>query len=264
MRSIKYLAALILLFTAAVETTFAGVQEQETGSIRAFQERTYRGKPITFWLKALRDKDKEQIASAFDAIRSLNDDAWIAVPELTGLLTAPFAPIRPATDSREVIASKILDILVRGQAVETLAWIGEPAAPATSGLVQWALTERVVSDRGKSGDDRKLFIELVAIDAEQRIRVAATVASFGAAASPAVAKLLTSFDEPKRRLAVAIIGPDALPIGIELLLSDACEDRELGLLVIKDMGIIIDPAHIDELTSQYGENCTMLSKLQAR
>jgi hypothetical protein len=152
---------------------------------------------------------------------------------------------------------------VRTEAIETLAWIGEPAAPATSALVDWALTERVAWGTTKSAADRELFIELVAMDAEQRMRVAGAVSGFGPAASPIVAKLLTSYDSSKRKLAVAILSQDALPIATELLRSDACDERELGILVIKDMDLVVEQSQIDELTRQLRENCTMLSKLHA-
>ena len=79
-----------------------------------------------------------------------------------------------------------------------------------------------------------------------------------------VAKLLTSTDPSKRKLAVAILSQDALPIAAELLRSKLCEDRELGLLVLKDMDLVVSQAHIDELTTQIRAECSILSKGQNR
>jgi hypothetical protein len=264
MRSLKLATNVALILVLGIGTAFAAAGQQDKPIPKAFQERTYRGKPITFWLQALRDRNDDLMSSAFEAIRSLDDDAWIAVPDLTRLVAAPFVAIHASTDTREVIASKLFDIVVRAEAIDTLAWIGEPAAPATSALVDWALTERIAAGPSRSSADRELFIELVAMDTEQRMRVAGAVSAFGPAASPIVAKLLTSYDTSKRKLAVAILSQDALPIATELLRSDACAERELGLLVIKDMGLVVEQSQIDELARQLRENCTMLSKLQAR
>jgi hypothetical protein len=146
---------------------------------RLFQERTYLGKPLTFWLKALRDRDEENLSNAFEAIHSLGTDAWIAVPELSRVVDAPFEPIRIGTDSMETIASKLYDVTVRTEAIGTLGWIGEPAAPSTLALIKWGLMQRISMDFKRSPDNNDLFIELVAMDAEQRMHVAGAVAQLG-------------------------------------------------------------------------------------
>jgi len=180
-------------------------------------------------------------------------------------VAAPFVAIDSVKDSREVIASKLYDIAVRSEAIDTLGGIGEPAVSATTTLVRWALLEHVVAPGNvESREDKDLFIEFVMLDAEQRMRVAGAVAAFGPRTSPMVAKLLTSTDPSKRKLAVAILSQDALPIATELLRSQLCGDRELGLLVLKDMDLVVSQAHIDELTTQIRADCSILSKGQNR
>src|SRR5262245_30934570 len=94
---------------------------------RPLQERTFQGQPIAFWLNVLRERNEDLPSQAFEAVRSLDEDAAVAVPELTHLVAAPFVAIRPGGDSAEVVAAKVYDIAVRAEAVDTLSWIG-PAA----------------------------------------------------------------------------------------------------------------------------------------
>src|SRR5262249_2760632 len=108
-----------------------------------FQERTYQGRPLTFWLKVIRDREEDKLSAAFDAIHSLGPDAWVAVPDLTRLVEAPFVAIDIDRDSEEAVAAKLYDIALRSEAIETLGWIGESAAPSTKALLQWGLTKRV-------------------------------------------------------------------------------------------------------------------------
>ena|SRR5215475_7618219 len=49
-------------------------------------------------------------------------------------------------------------------------------------------------------------------------------------------RMLASSDAPKRKLAVAILSPDALPVATELLQSGSCEDRRLGLQNLEGHG----------------------------
>src|SRR5205085_11434127 len=112
----------------------------------------------------------------------------------------------------------------------TLGWIGQSASPSTLTLIRWALTPRVTPAGMRNADNDELFIELVTMDAEQRMRVAGAVAGFGRETFPIVAALLSSPDAAKRKLAVAILSQDALPIAAALLRSDDCAERQLGLL----------------------------------
>jgi hypothetical protein len=248
-----------LMFVVSAQAAAEGLADDRD---RLFQERTYQGKPLTFWLKVIRDRDEDQLSAAFDAIHSLGSDAWVAVPELARLVDAAFAAIDIDRDSEAVVAAKVYDISVRSEAIDTLGWIGESAAPSTMALLHWGLTKRVTPPAKHSTDKDELFIELVAMDAEQRMRVAGAIAQFGQDTFPAIAKMLASTDSSKRKLAVAVLSQDALPVATELLRSKTCDDRELGLQILKDMDLVVSPAYIDELSRQIRENCTLVTEVQ--
>jgi hypothetical protein len=259
-----------LSLTSALATLILVLSVQAAGEAsnddraQLFQERAYQGKPLTFWLKVIRDRDEDQLSAAFDAVHSLGPDAWVAVPELARLIEAPFTAINMDGDSEEAVAAKLFDISVRSEAIETLGWIGESAAPSTSALLKWGLMKRVSPPAKHSAEKDELFIELVAMDAEQRMRVAGAIAQFGSHSFPVIARMLASTDVTKRKLAVAILSQDALPVATELLRSEACDDRELGLQILKDMDLVVAPSHIDELSRQIRENCTLVTKVQSR
>lgn len=248
---IAAIAITMLLSPAAQAAAGNGDNERD----RMFQERTYQGRPLTFWLKALRTRDRDHLSGAFDAIYSLGEDAWIAVPDLGAIVGARFEPIRIGRDAQETIASKLFDITVRSEAMETLRWIGAPAAPAAGALTAWALTAKVVPDAARNAAVDELFIELVTMDSEQKMRAAGAIAQFGPTTFPLIAKLLGSSDPQRRKLAVAILSQDALPVAAELLRSETCNDRELGLQVLKDMSVVVESAYIDELARRIGETC---------
>src|SRR4030095_10188573 len=111
------------------------------------REPTYQGKTLDYWLKAIRERDEANMLLAFDAIRSMGPDASTAVPELTRVVSAPFTPIKLGKDSDYAIATKLFDIALRSEAIDTLATIGEAAAPATMPVIHWALAIRVVPAR---------------------------------------------------------------------------------------------------------------------
>jgi hypothetical protein len=247
----------------AVALTFASsamAQNVNDRPLTTFQERTYQGKPIGFWLKALRERNEELLSGAFEAIYSLDEDAWIAVPELTRVVAAPFVPIRVGRDSPEVIAAKVYDIAIRTEAIDTLTWIGPASSRSAPTLVEWALTNRVVPPSRKNAIDNELFIELVALDAEQKMRVAGAVAAFGPDVLPVVSRLLISAEASKRKLAVAILSQDALPAAAKLLESEDCQERELGLRIMKDMDLVVGQRYLDEFASQL-EGCTTLTQI---
>ena len=77
-----------------------------------------------------------------------------------------------------------------------------------------------------------------------------------------MAKLLTSTESTKRKLGVAILGKDALPIAAELLRSNDCDERKVGLLILEDMVLVVAHSYLDELATQIRENCVMLTKVQ--
>ena len=262
MTSIRALLATLFLTLTFVSSAQAATTKTDNDRDRLFQERTYMGKSLTFWLKALRDRNEEMISDAFNAIYSLGDDAWVAVPELSRIVGAPFEPIGIGTDSTETIASKLYDISIRSEAIEALGWIGEPAAPSTPSLLKWGLTQRMVPDYKRSSQNDELFIELVAMDTEQKMRVAGAVSRLGRNTIPAVAKMLASPDFSKRKMAIAILSQDALPVATELLRSDLCEDKRLGLRIMTDMDLVVSPVYIDELAHQIAEKCGILTKVQ--
>ena len=109
MTSMRFLLRTVIvgLAIAAVSTAAIGAVEKTTDERdRLFQERTYLGKPFTYWLQIIRDRNKAAIALAFDAVRSLGPDGWIAVPDLTRLeATCGFRPRTPlATIIEDVLA----------------------------------------------------------------------------------------------------------------------------------------------------------------
>jgi len=250
MTSIQYAIKTVVVILAIVISAEAAQHKAVYDRDKLFQERTYFGQPLTFWLEVIRDRNEEKMSMAFDAVRSLGPDGWVAVPDLTRLVAASFAPIDVAKDSHESIASKLYDISVRAEAVDVLAAMGESASPATSALVRWALMPRILPESSRTADDEELFMELVILDAEERMRVAAAIAKFGRPAFPAVAALLSSPDVERRKLGVAVLNQDALPIAAELLRSDACEDRRLGFAIFKDMDLVVAQPYLDELTKR--------------
>jgi hypothetical protein len=255
MRTIQLCVAAIVITMLLNPTAQAAAGNDDNERDRIFQERTYQGRPLTFWLKALRSRDKEHLSGAFDAIYSLGEDAWIAVPDLGAIVGARFEPIRIGRDPEETVASKVFDITVRTEAIETLRWIGPPAAPAAGALTQWALSPKVIPNDMRNAAGNELFVELVTMDSEQKMRAAGAIAQFGSNTFPLIAKLMSSSDPSRRRFAVAILSQDALPVAAELLRSETCNDRELGLQVLKDMSVVVESAYIDELARRIGETC---------
>jgi hypothetical protein len=210
-------------------------------------EPVYLGKTLSDWIKVIHDRDDEMISLAFDAVGAFGPAAQAAVPDLTALVSAPFVPIRIGKDSQALIASKLYDIEIRTGAIDALTSIGESAASATVPLIRWALTPRVTPGIAGNTEDEELFIELVMMDTEQRMRIAGAISQFGAGASPTIAKLLSSSNSEKRKLGVAILSEGALPIAAELLRSQHCDDRNLGLLILRDMDLVVAKSHLDWL-----------------
>ncbi len=216
----------------------------------ATDDMRYLGKPLTYWLQVLRDRNEEMMSLAFDAIRGLGPEARQAVPELTAIVAAPFNPIRIGKDSPKAIARKLYDIEVRAEAIDALAAIGESASAATAPLIRWALTTRVIPEAVRNTDDEELFIELIMMDTEQRMRIASAIGSLGPDASEAIASLVASPDPMKRKFGVAILNEGAPPIASKLLRSRKCDDRALGLAILKDMDLVVARPHLDWLQNR--------------
>jgi hypothetical protein len=207
----------------------------------------YQGQPLEYWLEAIRNRDRENLMLAFDAIRTMGEKASKAVPELTRMVSAPFHPIEIGKDSDYAVAMKLFDIAIRSEAIDTLAGMGESASSATLPVVLWALTVRVIPARIQAKDEHALFVELVALDVEYRMAVLNTIRDFGPSAIPIMLKLLKSDDAEKRKLAVVILGVDLLPIVTELLHSTDCYDEQLGVTILGDMVPLVPKAYLTQL-----------------
>ena len=219
-------------------------------------EPEYLGKKLNYWIDVIRNRDEQMMPLAFEAIGSLGSAAEAAVPDLITIVTAPFSPIHIGRDSQSVIASKLYDIETRAAAIDTLTLIGESASSASAPTIGWALIPKVIPENIRNKDDEELFIELVMMDTEHRMRVSGAIGAFGKGASPAIAMLLSSKDAERRKLGVAILSQDALPIAADLLRSPRCDDQNLGLRILRDMDLVVPKSHLDSLQQMVGCNST--------
>jgi hypothetical protein len=216
-------------------------------SSRTTREPHFDGRPLSYWIKAIHDRDEETLSLALDAITLMGPDARAAVPELTRLLSDPFRPVHLGTDSDTTIADKLYDIEVRSAAIDALASIGEAASPATLPVIQWALTVRVIPPRISSREEHERFVALVTLEAEYRIRVIHALGQFGEPGVPALVRLLRSPDPERRKLAAITLGMDVLPIVTQLLMSRNCDDAQLGITILRDMSPAVAPIYLAEL-----------------
>jgi len=216
------------------------------------------GKPFSSWLKVIRDRDLENIDSAFDAMVDLGPAAWRAVPELTHIVAEPFDPIRIGTDSPREILTKLAGIHIRAGAVDSLGAVGVGAASSADAVVRWALTLRVLPPETPGN---ALFIDLVSIDVLERMRGAGAIGQFGPAAAPVVQALLESENNEERKFAGAILNESVLPISASLMNSESCRDRTLGLSVLANMWPVVPIEHLNALHDRLG--CTEDSKEKA-
>jgi hypothetical protein len=248
MKRISLVPRVVFAALIALAPLTVSAQKPNLASYGVADEPEYQGKNLSFWLKIIRDRNVEMIPLAFDAIRSLGPRAWSAAPELTRIVAAPFVAVNIGKDPDEVVATKLYDIELRSEAIEALASIGESASPATAVVVQWALTLRVASENRLTPDEAELFIELVTLDAEYRLRVIAAVTAFGKPATTALVRLLKSENVEKRKIAVAILGLDALTLAADLLKSPSCEDRQLAIAILGDMEPIVARSYIAQFS----------------
>ena len=233
MHTIARLAALILLI--AVSPVFSWADEP-----------VYMEKPLSYWMESLRNRG-EEMKLAFAAINALGPDAESAVPELVHILSEPFTAIWVGTDIHEQVAAKVANIQLRADAVDALGAIGPAAASATPSLIQWALMVRVVPMNVRTREDEELYIDLIAVDVLERMRVAGTVALFGKSALLPVAVSLASQNDEERKLAVAILSEHAASIAASLLKSENCESRKMGIAILMDMWPVVSADHIKDL-----------------
>lgn len=239
----------ILLAIAITATVSSAAETQYKKPASDGAEPSYMGKPLSYWVRCIRDRDEANMELAFDAIRELGPDSSAAVPELTRIVAEPFTPIEIGVDNRRAILSKIQSIRLRSDAVDALVAIGEPAASSTVTLIEWALTVRVVPRNIRNTADDEHYVDLVLTDVLERMRVAGAVAQFGPDAALAVTALLSSPDGERRKLGVAIMSERTLPIARPLLKSRNCEDRKLGIALLVDMWPVVAKEHLTGLKS---------------
>ena len=204
------------------------------------------GHPLSYWVKAIRERDIEESELAFEAIFELGPKAWRAVPDLTEIIAARFTPIQIGKDSRGEIHEKLLDIHLRAGAVDGLGAIGKAAASAAEPAIQWGLTTRVIATVPLAARDRFL-IELVGVDVLERMRVAGAVARFGIGAAGAVQNLVESPDNERRKFAAAILNDTTVTVATELMWSEYCKDRMLGLSLLSAMWPVVSKDHLSVL-----------------
>jgi hypothetical protein len=246
-----YAATFYLSVGVSLAQSQSDCQKPRPSSIRVpQQEPVYDGRPLSFWLDALRKRD-DSTASAFAAVRSLGPLASAAVPVLDSIVGEPFVPVKVGKDTKDVVLAKLRDIQFRADAVDALASIGLDAECSTKTLIRWALTLRVVPSELTSTEDKDMFVELVGVDTLERMRVAGAVPEFGSGALVKAVSLLPSRDSDKRKLAVAILQEKALPLAVSLLKSPDCNDQKLGISILSDMWQVVPEVHLFDLKEAF-------------
>ena len=220
------------------------------------------GAPLSYWLNVIHSRNTRELDQAYHAIIQLGPYAWAAVPELTQIVAEPFVPIRMGRDDKGEINSKVQTIFIKGGAVDSLGAIGAAAAPAARSVIEWALTVRVLAPEAPTSDP--LFIDLVALDALERMRGAETIAQIGMEALPEIRDLMESGNSEKRKFAVAILKEASLPIASDLMKSDRCSDRVLGLSALMDMWPVVASQHVDALAGMLACSEDMTKKAPGR
>ena len=245
---------ILLVLAIAISATLGWASENQ-GDVKAGSELqrdpTSLGKPLSYWLKSIKDLDRENMDLAFQAIVNLGPDAWPAVPQLTQIVAEPFTPIELNVDDYNVVVSKLVSIQIRGDAIDALAAIGEAAASSAVTLMNWGLTLRVLPGETLNRQQDDLFVDLVVIDVVQRMRVAGAILAFGADAYPAVAALLKSPDSESRKLAVAILGENSPMVASVLSKSRTCEERKLGISILFDLWPVIAREYLNALKGRF-------------
>jgi hypothetical protein len=205
------------------------------------------GHPMSFWIQILRERNPETFDLAVDAIVQLGPDAKTAVPDLVQILNEPFAPIKFGVDTRDESRAKLLEIHYKAGAVDGLGAIGEAAASAAEPVIRWGLTTRVVAsdDRPRATDG--LLIGLIGVDVLERMRAAGAVARFGKKAAGPVQALIESDDNERRKFAAAIMSDETVVVATDLMKSNDCRNRKLGLSLLSAMWPVVAKEHLETL-----------------
>jgi hypothetical protein len=244
-RSVRFAATFILAIGLVTEVSAQSPRNaRETNRVQ--KDPVSLDKPLSYWIKVIRDRNEEELDTAFDAIIELGPGASAAVPELTQIVAEPFTPIRIGKDDKREVLSKLQTILMKAGAVDGLGAIGPEAAPSARSVIEWSLTIRVLPPEDRGAD--AMFIELVSMDVLERMRGAGTIAQFGIGAAPAVLELMKSNDSDRRKFAVAILNEATLPIVSDLMKSENCTERMRGLSVLADLWPVVASSHLDALT----------------
>lgn len=246
MKRSVWIVATVILAVGLVTEVSAQSPRNARETNRVQKDPVSLGKPLSYWIKAIHDRNVEELESAFDAIVELGPRASAAVPELTQIVAEPFSPIRIGIDDRRQLLTKLQIILMKGAAIDGLGAIGPEAAPSARSVIEWSLTIRVLPPEDRAAD--AIFLELVFMDVLERMRGAGTVAQFGIEAAPAVLELMESDNSDRRKFAVAILNEATLPIVSDLMKSENCRERMLGLSVLGDMWSVVPSSHLDALT----------------
>jgi hypothetical protein len=227
------IAALIIVLASAANTYASEIDQP-----------MYQGKSLNYWVQVIRDRNEKLMQIAFDALRSMGPQAWPAVPELTKVVSEPFTAIHIGKDSDEEISSKLYDIEMRSEAIDTLATIGEAASSATTPIIDWALTIRVDPREISTKEESERFVDLVTLDAEYRAHVISEIRGLGRPAIPILTQMLRSSNSERRRVVVLVFGQDALPLASDLMKSERCGDRQLGLAIFSDVGPLVPKEYL--------------------
>jgi hypothetical protein len=221
-------------------------QTRDEDSLPAFEDPSYSGKPLSYWLKSIRNRD-DQMGLAFDAIRNLGPAAYAAVPDLILVVSEPLTPIEVGVDGYSAVAQKLRVIRIHSSAVDCLGAIGKAAAPSAPTLAEWALTPKMILRGIRNREEQDAFVDLVGIDIVERMRVVGAISKFTPNASLFIAGLLKSPNEEARKLGVAILHENALPLAVTLLQSESCGDQELGFNILFDMWPVVARDHLLDL-----------------
>lgn len=252
MKGLVGLLAAVILCSSLTTESSAQAQRNIPINTRPQQDPIVLGAPLSHWIEVIRNRNTEELGVAYTAITALGPDASSAVPDLARIVDEPFSPIQLGKDDRREVLSKLKNIFIRGGAVDSLGAIGAAAAPSAHAVIEWSLTIRVLSQDASLADP--LFIDLVTMDVLERMRGAGAVAQFGIGAADRVQELIESGDSERRKFAVAILNEESLPIASNLMRSNNCRERELGLAVLADMWPVVPAIHLDTLTAEL--SCT--------
>jgi hypothetical protein len=135
----------------------AAAKEEKLPAAEEKKEPVYRGKPLSYWIKALKDKDRMTRKEAIQALGGIGPDAKAAVPALLGMV-------------------KEKDLFLSSDALASLRKIGTAALPALKkGLKnkEASVRQAVLTVLGTMGADAKSAVPALIKVLNDRTPVAA-------------------------------------------------------------------------------------------